>query len=120
MTKLDLFNDALDMVGQKPIDSVDDVSVRAEVCSRNFDQALGEILRVHEWSFVKQRATLTETTAPLFGWDHAFTLPADFLTLVKLNGVDVANEPGDFYELEFGVLLTDSETAEIQYIAMPT
>jgi hypothetical protein len=63
---------------------------------------------------------LVASTAPAFGWDNAFTLPADFVTVVQLNGIEYPAEPGDYYEIEGGVLFTDEGTADLQYIRKPS
>jgi hypothetical protein len=120
-TELDVFNQALDMIGAKPAETVSDTTDRAETCARNIDQAIEELLRVNQWNFAKFSDELTEASpAPDFGWDHRFNLPTDFVSLIKLNGYDISNEPGDFYELENGYLLTDETEAKVQYIRKPS
>lgn len=119
ITKTDLCNLALDTLGATPIVSIDDANIRAEACKRNYDFAVKEALRGHAWNFAKDRATLTAAAAPSFEWASAFTLPADFVNLIQLNGVSFPAEPGDFFEIEGLTLLTDETSAKIQYIKVP-
>lgn len=111
-------NQALDLLGEDPILALTEANPRAEAANRNWSQTLVRVLRETFWNFAKQRATLVATTNPSFGWDRAFTLPTDFVSLYQLNGID--GLPGDFYELEGGLLLTDETTAKIQYVRKPT
>lgn len=120
MTKLDVFNMALDLIGAKPVTAVDQATPSAEACQRNFKWALLEVLRAGDWRTAKARATLVEdASTPDFGWAHQFVLPTDFVSIVKLNGVEVSNAPGDFFEIEGAYLMTDEETANIEYIRKP-
>jgi hypothetical protein len=119
LTKVDICNAALDTIGATPIAAIADANLRAEACNRNYDLAVKEALRSHAWNFAKDRATLTIGTAPSFEWASSFALPADYVTLLQLNGVSFPAEPGDFFEIEGTNLLTDETTAEIQYIKVP-
>lgn len=112
-------NQALDLLGEDPILSLTEANPRAEAANRNFGQSLVRVLREAYWNFAKYRVALVAAANPSFGWAKAFTLPADFITLFQLNGI-VRGQPGDFYELEGGLLLTDETTADIQYIRKPT
>lgn len=121
MNQLQICNLALDSFGGTPIAALDDANPRAEVCARNFDHALEAVLRSFAWNFAKFRATLTaDVTPPDFEWAVRYALPSDFVSMVQLNGVAVAGDPGDFYELENGFMFTDETTGEIQYIRKPT
>jgi hypothetical protein len=119
-TQVDVCNQALDILGAQSITLISEVSPRAEACARNFDQCLVRLLREAQWNFAKHRVALTATTDPAFGWDNAFTLPSDFVVFVQLNGIEYPSQPGDFYELEGGVLYTDEATADVQYIRKPS
>lgn len=110
-----LYNEAIDMVGV-PAGLPDGPQVALEACRRSVVPALNEILRVNQWNFALFRTSLDETDAPAFGWAHAYTLPIDFISLVKLNGTEVSNQPGEFFEVENGLLLTDEDHADVQYI----
>lgn len=116
-TQIEICNLALDMVGAEPIVLITDDNVRAQALNRNYTLALREVLRARDWGFAVARVSLDATTAPAFGWDFAFTLPADFITITQLNGILYEGEPGDWFALEGGLLLTNSEFADIVYIS---
>jgi hypothetical protein len=62
----------------------------------------------HPWNFAMKRADITGslTTTPAFGWDYAYTLPADCLRVWEFS-TDYTENPD--FEIEGGLLLTDEE-----------
>lgn len=126
-TKLDIANAALDMLGEQPVTAVDAASTaspHARTLARQWPFAFDELLRAFPWNWAKTRAALDRASpAPLFEWDYAFELPADYITLLAINETNVG-KPGDWWEIESGMLLTDScgseDQALIEYIARPT
>ena len=119
-TTLQAYNRALDLIGQKgTLTSIAVVSPSCEALNRAFGLVLDEFIRTHRWSWATKRATLTATTAPAFGWGHAFTLPADYVVAAELNGEDVWGKSGDSFVVESGVLLTNANAAELVYQAKP-
>lgn len=119
-TTLQAFNRALDLIGQKgTLTSIAVVSPSCEALNRAFGLVLEEFIRTHRWSWATKRVALVATTAPAFGWTHAFTLPADYVVAAELNGEDVWGKSGDSFVVESGVLLTDADAAELVYQAKP-
>ena len=120
VSKTDICNLALARVGAQTIMDIDDADSKgARACKNAFESTVREVSRAGIWNTLKARASLAElSTAPAFGWTKQFQLPTDFIRLFKLNGVDLDNdEPGEYFEIEGKVLLTDADTADIQYIA---
>jgi hypothetical protein len=118
-SKTEIANMALHRVGaQRIMDLNDQDSKSARVVRDFFEPAICEVGRLAEWQCLKDRATLGQlATAPAFGWTYAYQLPATFLRLVKLNGVDYRGQPGDDHEIEGMTLLTDATEAKIEFIA---
>jgi hypothetical protein len=75
-------------------------------CTTFFDDARDEILAAHRWNFAKKRAYAIETTTPIFGWNNAFTRPAD---TIKVWGIEEA--PDAEWEVEASLILTDEGSA---------
>lgn len=115
-TKLDICNEALDFCGADIIADLTDQNVRAQACSRSYPLALGEILEAHPWPFAKKQVALVAATAPDFDWNYAYTLPADYLTMIKLNGILFEGQPSGWFEIQSGLLMTDESAANVQYI----
>jgi hypothetical protein len=119
-TTLQAYNRALDLIGQKgTLTSIAVVSPSCEALNRAFGLVLEEFIRTHRWSWATKRVALVATTAPAFGWTHAFTLPTDYVVAAELNGEDVWGKSGDSFVVESGVLLTDADAAELVYQAKP-
>ncbi len=81
-SKVDIANRALQMLGAKRIIALTDDSKNARAANFCFDILREAELRKHPWMFAIRLVSLAEdTTAPIFGKAHIFTLPADFLAL---------------------------------------
>jgi hypothetical protein len=116
MTPTDIANQALSRLGQSLVSDLSENSPSAIVCRTHYEAVRDSLLRQHPWNFAVARAQLTESdTAPAFGWDHQFALPADCLRILTLNGVQAAMCASDF-ETESGYLLTDAVEAKITYV----
>ncbi len=118
MNDTEICNLALGEVGDTyAISDIDESTPQAAICKRFFASTRDALLRSHQWSFARKSETLSQlAAAPLFGWDYAYQLPADFLRLVRFNDQELMQIEGE-YEIESGkVLLTDDATAEIVYI----
>lgn len=128
-TRLQLANLALSELGEPPIipgvalaDDADDNKARVAFLTWPF--VVDELLRESTWNFAKTRASLAlASPSPLFEWDYSFALPDDYVTLLAINE-QTLGQPGDWWEIESGVLFTNSinsgDTVDVEYIAKPT
>ena len=120
-TQLDVCNAALAMIGDNRVTSTEFTAgtlPRVIEVKAQFWLALDELLRSHVWQWAKSRKTLVETTGPAFGWEHAFSLPEGFITLISLNEEDIYSRL-DYFEIEGGTLLTDETDANVVFIKRP-
>lgn len=119
ISRTEIANQALTRIGAQRITDLDDDSVKnARVCRVVFDPTIREIGRMADWNCLMKRETIGQlSTAPAFGWDHQYQLPADYLRMVKLNGHEYRGQPGDEFDVEGGRLLTDAEEANVLYVA---
>lgn len=119
VSKTDICNNAIGRIGAQRIMDIDDEdSKSARICKNAYEINLREVLRLAPWNFAKDRVQLAElSTAPVFGWAKQYQLPTDFIRLIQFNDLDAwQDEPSDFYEIEGRKLLTDEDTARIEYI----
>jgi hypothetical protein len=119
-TDVDVCNLALARLGDARITSLSDGSAQASYCTVFYSHTLKELQTDYDWQFCRKLATATATAAPAFGYSAAYTLPADFLRLLRVNGID---EDENFGKWEIiGATLHTSLTAPIQidYIANVT
>lgn len=125
--QLEVANAALDLLGEPPITAIDAASTlspHSRVIARQWPFALEELIRAFPWNWAKTRASLPlASPSPLFEWSYAFELPDDYITLLAINETSVGR-PGDWWEIESGMLFTDDcgsgDSVFIEYIAKPT
>jgi hypothetical protein len=123
--KTQIVNLALNHIGEPPImDITDKNNSTARAANVIYDATFREVARDHEWNCLKTRVELAKlATSTDFGFlDNQFLLPSDFIRMLRLNGRDIKSTT-DPYEIEYSksagaqVLITDADTAKIQYIA---
>lgn len=89
-SKIDLISNALILIGDTTInDLIGDE--RRKVVSRNlYDNIVKFELAKHRWGFARRKAQLSLISTDPIGteWDKAYELPADLITLIKLNPVN--------------------------------
>lgn len=119
MTSTDIANMALSRLGEPRISDIAGSGDVAISCRTHYETIRDALLRSHQWNFAVVGAELSTTDTPAFGWDYAFSLPADFLLLCTLNGVQAALLEAA-HTVEGGNLLTDNDTARITYVQRVT
>jgi hypothetical protein len=103
------------MLGAEPIVSYDsDVTNRAKLCRAFYPTTRDATLRAYPWSFAIERKSLSaDPTAPIFGSEKKFGLPANPWCL-RVLGLD--DEDID-WRVEGRFLVCDNTTVMIKYIA---
>lgn len=78
MAKIDIVNQSLTALGLDRIDSLDDSSQEADYALMYFDNALGELLESHSWSFMIKTLTLNQVQLiDKYNYQYAFQMPSD-------------------------------------------
>ena len=104
-------NMALLYIGQDDIQSLEEGSKAARLCSMLYAPVRDQLLEEHHWNFATRHASLAligpaDGNTAAFGWDYAYQLPPDCLRVRRLAG----DAP---YEVrEKGVLLTNVADAQ--------
>lgn len=86
LSKTEICNLALLMLGQEPISDIDDTSDPTSVKMKAiFDLRLKDLLS-RDWNFNRERVQLTRLSAtPTFGsWDYKYAKPSDMLNPIAL------------------------------------
>lgn len=83
MSKLDIINRALGMLGANQINDLDDQTLEAEAGRKMYRPALDSILAETDWNFAIKRALLpkSETKLPAWGGGNYFALPDDLIKI---------------------------------------
>src|SRR5690242_13741948 len=97
-TKVDIWNRALDRIGEtEEIEDEDDSCLAAAKCQRHYDDCLGEVLESFPWPFAKGQAQLAELAGVTrAGWGHVYGLPDDFVAArsILYGGLRIGLIPG--------------------------
>ncbi len=115
MTPTDLCNQALALVGQSFITSLDeteDESHNANVCRAFYETERDATLRDHAWNFAIRRKVLATTAAPVSGYIFAFERDPDDLRVLAIN-----DDPNAVYQLEGRTIITNETTLTVKYVA---
>lgn len=119
LSQTDICNQALVRIGAKRISNIGDDDKGARICSEVYDSTVREVSRCGQWNCLIKRVELAQLTeAPAFEWDYQYQLPADFISMVQLNGIVYHGQPQDDWEIEGKRLLTDATTAQVRYVAI--
>lgn len=113
-TKVQICNSALLKLGSREIVNLDtDGSVEAVYCRNAYDRLRENLLRSHPWSFARRNATLSQLTGDSgdTALPNRFALPNDCLRIIR-----VTPETARF-ELNGKIIIADSATLQIKYIA---
>ena len=114
ITKTDMINKALTLVGASPVISIDDDSNNARVLSRVYEIALKSILAECKWNFATKRSNLSEVVNTLdfndVGESIVYAKPTDMIRIYSTNPPYAAwREEGDY-------IISDSSDLGIRYV----
>lgn len=118
VTITNICNQALGRIGSPHVMDINDANSKsARVCKETFELAVREVAKSGDWNCLKKRLALGRLTeAPAFEWTYQFQLPANFISLVELNGVEVTGMLGEMWEIEGDRLMTDAAEAKVRFI----
>lgn len=86
ITDISICAAALQLVGAEEITSFEDETREARICASIYPTIKADLLQSHTWRFSIRQEELNRLVAtPLFGFNYAYSLPADFLRLIGKN-----------------------------------
>ena len=94
-------------------DLASDTTIAGQALNRTYEMVRDEVQEAHPWNFCTRRAQLAaDTAAPLWGFNNQYTLPADCLRFLSIEGRKVE------YQLEGDkILVNDDGPLNIRYLA---
>ena len=111
VAKIDIANRALVKLGAEPLTSLTEDNDRAVAFNQLYDSVREATLEAYPWRFALKRASLAQgATAPTWGWNNAYPLPADCL---KVESTDDDDYP---WTVEQGELYSDRSSMKVVYI----
>lgn len=112
-TKIGLISKALILLGEKPLQGLDDDRYGATVGANLFELIYENELTSNPWRFASKKAVLSQLVdVPLNQWKYAYQLPADMLAPRYVF-------PIGLYEIYGAHLYTDMTSVELDYTFKP-
>ena len=109
---VEICNLALDRLGSKNIMALDESSKQARTCNNCYEAIRDATLRDYPWQFATKRHTFAQLAAtPEYEYDHAYSLPSDFIRLVELYEMD-----SESWEIEDNKIVCNVDTLYGKYI----
>lgn len=117
-TKTGLANLAASLLKVDAVTSIDPPDARskfAKTANNWYDESLRDVLADHIWNFALKRVQLpADATAPAFGYDVRYLLPADYIRVATIGDED---NPEKDYKVEDGYILTGvSAPLNLRYV----
>jgi hypothetical protein len=114
LSKTDILNKALTLIGATPITSIDDDTNNARILSRVYEGALRSILGECKWNFATKRANLSVSSDTLAWYDTGETIvyikPTDMIRIFGVSSENVAwREEGDY-------IVSDATGLGVRYV----
>lgn len=114
ISKTDLLNKALTLVGAAPIASIDDDTNNARILSRVYEITLRSILSETKWNFATKRANLSQVSVTLDWYDtseiYVYQKPNDMIRVFGLSSTSATwREEGDY-------IISDTSGLGIRYV----
>jgi hypothetical protein len=112
-TGVSICSNALLMLGAQTINSLDDPTDRAKICSNLYPTVRDDLLRSHPWNCTLKRVLLApDAVAPAFGYSAKFELPSDFLRVLEVsdNGMFID------YLVEGRSIHANSSSLQLRYV----
>lgn len=122
LTKLDIYNMALDHLKEEAMSSIGEASAPASWLNRNYNQQRDYLMSKHWWKFAMSRSAIAaDPTPPSFGWQYRYAQPTDILRLYPLTWDGELNSAMVDYEIEGNFILTNqAPTLKVRYTRRET
>jgi hypothetical protein len=119
-SKVDICNEALNLLGANTISSLTEASTTAVLCNRIYDTEVDYLLRQHNWNVAVREANLAAVVGtPVVGWLYKFLMPTDPYCLRVLNVYDTSDEDQNF-QCRGRHIYADVSAIDILYIGRVT
>lgn len=114
ISKTDILNKALTLVGAAPVTNIDDSSNNARVLNRVYEISLRTILSECKWNFATKRILLTVSTETM-DWYHTdesyvYVKPTDVIRIFETNDDDA------MWRVEGDYIISDTSGLGIKYV----
>lgn len=93
--KTQIFNMALQNLGEGYIMSPSQAIAEAEELNLRYDSARRFVLSMHHWNFATKRIMLNkDAETPAFNWAYQYQLPVDFIKIISTKNDEISKYTG--------------------------
>ncbi|EAM8673219.1 hypothetical protein BL252_06585 [Salmonella enterica] len=128
---IEICNIALSRIGNsRSINSLNEASKEADVCSLHFDSCRDAILADADWNFAIKRVALADTGNPPPDWSYAYTYPTDCMRCIEIMQPGIRNPPLEAMKPQYVIgsddtgtgklIFTDQPSAWLKYVSLVT
>lgn len=117
--RLELYNGALDLIGEEPLATLSDESKARRALDRQWDRVVRSLLESAQWKFAMVTVELThdEDFEPQFGFQFVFSKPADWLRTYTVSSVPSLIPPLSRFVEESGLIYADVDPLYLKYVS---
>lgn len=121
-TKLELFNAALDELGEAPVSDTGEVIESARVLVRRYDRVIADCLAAGSWNFAMEtiQADADTGVTPTFGYAKVFAKPTDWVNTVAISGDEYFSFPLIGYFDDANFWSADFSPIYVRYVSNDT
>ena len=111
-SKVDIAQQAMVLVGLRPLTSFDDKTDEALSANLLYESVIKDCLTQHPWNFATGQKTLNRLAdTPIDTWDAAYQLPTDVEPLI-IQTITVTDNPISYDRYEDKIYTLDSQATE--------
>ena len=121
VSKIDICNQGLVLIGANTIASFTDNTDEALVANTIFEDVVSDCLGQHTWNFATGQKTLSRLTdVPVDRWDAAYALPTS-PAVIQVQTVTIEDVPQqyDIYERNVFINAEEDDTVVLNYVFRP-
>lgn len=118
-SQLDLYNDALFILGERELATIDDDVTPKHVLDQIWTKARDYCLEQGHWKFAQRTSKFdfSSTVTPAFGYSRAFEKPTDFIRTSRVCSDEFLFSPYDQYQEEKNFWYAEIDSLYIQYVS---
>lgn len=118
-TKLGVYNDALELIGERALSSLTENREPRRVLDGRYDSALNYCLEAGFWNFAMRSVEIAadDAVTPAFGYVYAFEKPDDWLRTAALSDSETFATPLRYYVDEGSYWYSDVTPMYVRYVS---
>ncbi len=122
VTKLQLFNAALDELGHTNVSDTGEPIAAARVLASRYDRVLADCLSAGSWNFAMETVKLASDTGvtPNFGFTEVFAKPTDWVRTIAVSEDEYFTYPLTQYFDDSNFLSSDNTPIYLRYVSDDT